>query len=243
MSLAGTIGNQDFRDFSGLDLDLTITGRRPRLLLSWTELPLPNITRFALSGRLHGTPEVPHRLLLEGLEMRIAGDDYEASLAGDVTDLATIDGLDLKFEVSGAAVERLGDWFDWPDLLTRSYTVAGRLTGSRDQLGMTDIAADIQVPEGRLAVSGAIGDLLRGRELELETRLEVTQIAGLARRLGFELPDLDAAEIPRHPPRRLGATGPRDRRVPAGRRQYHGGRPRRDRRSAALAGGSTSVST
>ena len=193
VTINGFIADQDFRDFSGTDLNVKVNGMRPNLILDWTELPIPEVEQYSLRGRLHG--DAPggdsERLALDDFELRMVKGTFKAGLSGSVDDLVTMTGLDLLVDGSGVSLKDLKDWIDLPWIESNTFSVKGRLLGTARSLRVEELESSIDLGNGSVAVGGRIGDLRAGQDVELKTTLLARRTGELSERLGQSIPDLD----------------------------------------------------
>ena len=193
LTINGLIADQDFRDFAGLDLNVTVNGKRPNLILDWTKLPIPEVERYSLRGRLRGDAPggTSEKLGLEDFELSLAKGSFEAGIKGSVNDLVTMSGLDLLVDGSGGSLKDLNDWIDLPWIESKAFSLQGRLRGTARSLRIEELDASVDLGTGALTVDGKIGDLRAGDDVELKTVLSARPAGALSKRLGLSLPDLD----------------------------------------------------
>jgi uncharacterized protein involved in outer membrane biogenesis len=188
----GKIGDQDFRDFDGTQIHLKARGRRPALLLDWTDLPIPEVGRFEFELDLNGEKE---QLRVENLQATLSGGDFEVAIDGRIDHLPEIEGLALNFRATGRTPSELvpAKKGIWPD--TDKFSLAGNLSGNRHKLAVDDLNLALTLGSAKALVQGSIGDVLHGEDLDLSNRITGQDIAVIGEKIQLPLPDLDFVDI------------------------------------------------
>ncbi len=189
---SGRVADQDFRDYQGVEIDLEVRGRRPALLLEWTDLPIPEIGRYELQAKLLGEGE---KLAMEGLQARVDGQGFQVAVAGRAEDIARVDGLDLRVDVSGQSLATITEVADSDWLRTDRFSATGNLRGNRHELAADQL--DIELRHGNLqsTITGSIGNILQGDDAKLAYRIRGENIGAAGHQLPIDLPDLDFVDL------------------------------------------------
>ncbi|MGI9265310.1 MAG: AsmA family protein [Gammaproteobacteria bacterium] len=192
ITATGTIADQDFRDFAGTRFHLKGSGRRPALLLDWTDLPIPEVGRFVFELELQGEDE---RLAVENLDARLSGGDFEVAFQGRVADLKQVSGLSLNFSATGRTLTELvpDKQKKWPE--ADDFSIAGKLSGDRQRLSAEDLNMALSFGAVKVLVQGRVGDVLHGRDLALVNRISGRDFGALGDKLNVSLPDIDYADV------------------------------------------------
>ena len=188
----GTIADQDFRDFTGVQLHLEGQGRRPALLLDWTDLPIPEVGRFTFELDLRGEDE---QLRAENLQVKLSGGDFEVSIDGSIDHLPQVEGMVLGFQATGRTPSELlpSKKGVWPD--TDKFSLAGSLSGNRHKLAVNDLNLALTLGPVKALVQGSIGDVLHGEDLDLSNRITGHDIHVISDKIQLPLPAIDFVDI------------------------------------------------
>lgn len=183
LSLAGTV--IDPTTGEGLDLQLSIDKADSSVLLEWLGDDIPELGEFSMTAHLLGDYETPR---LEGISASLNRNGKVAvSVAGSVTDLYSVDGLDITVE-SHAQQPLLLSWllFDSPDKLA-SLDLKGRLQRHDDRLLISGLKADVTAHTGlALTMTGDAEIYPAGHALgPSDSSLEVT----------FNMPSSSALDV------------------------------------------------
>ncbi len=192
LRLSGDVTDPDFRDYTGFQVAFELAGRRAALLLDWTDLPIPEMRRFALRGRLEGDGG---RLALRGLEGDMAGEGYDVRVAGEAEDLVTMGGIDLRLDAVGTNPVGLVPALELPRPRLGRFSASGRIVGTRPAFALEDVKGELEQDNVELAFEGRVGDLREGRHLELASEISGRRLGLLADVWGLAVPDLDEVEL------------------------------------------------
>jgi uncharacterized protein involved in outer membrane biogenesis len=188
----GRLNDTDFRDFDGVDLMVSASGRRPRLLMELIETPIPLVSRFTFEGRLVGGPT---RMTLEDFDGKFATDSYDISLTGSVGDLATLKGIDLAVKAAGQSMKDLLPAMDASWRETDSFEGAAQLLGDFPELRLQDADISARLAGSGVRMSGRIGDLLHEGDLSIDVEIAGSDTERLARVTGLPIPDIDSVDL------------------------------------------------
>jgi uncharacterized protein involved in outer membrane biogenesis len=188
LAVEGRVLDLDFRDYSGLEASFEASGERPVVLMSWTDLAIPRMDRFQVSGRLTGDGD---RLGLDQLDASLGDEAYDMQITGRVADLTRLSGMGLDFSSSGVSpasfLPRLrGSW-----LATERYTANGRLEGSLTDLKLTNLKVEAGIKATELKVDGTIGDLAGSGDLDVIFGVQGQDMASVSSYFELPVPDVD----------------------------------------------------
>lgn len=188
LELDGKLLDADFRDFDGLEVDFEGTGQRPVVLMAWTDLPIPKMDHFQLSGHLRGTGD---RISLRQADARLGDDDYTVHITGDISDLTRLRGLALDFESSGKSPASFLPRLQGPWLATDKYTASGRLEGSIATLRLSALKIAATVKQTQLTLGGTVDDLAGAGQLDVLFGVHGEDIASVSSFIDLPIPDVD----------------------------------------------------
>ncbi len=99
------------------------------------------------------------------------------ALSGEIKDLIGFSGLDLQLKGSGKNLEEIGLIIGKKLPATDEFAVQGRLTGSIKALSLQAAQGSARRGSLRIAVNGAVKDLLTLKGLDLQSRLTGKDLA------------------------------------------------------------------
>ncbi|MGB5622436.1 MAG: AsmA family protein [Gammaproteobacteria bacterium] len=188
LGVKGRVLDLDFRDYSGLEATFDAVGTRPVVLMAWTDLEIPTMDQFHLSGSLTGNGD---RLELDNLDARIGDSSYALEAGGRITDLTRLAGMSLEFESSGHSPAHFLTFLTGPFLATEQYTASGSLAGSATDLGLGDLDVKAQVKQTTLTLKGTIGDLAGAGDLDVLFGVRGEDMASVSAFFDLPIPDVD----------------------------------------------------
>jgi len=196
--LTGSIA--DVAAGTGVDLQLESSLDDMKLIDALAERQLPRLAPVEVSATLSdrdGSLGVTARAT--------AGDpsgDLRVKLEGSHGDLRRMDDLDIGFEISARDLELLGAELPLDTALPRigPVTLAGRLEGKRDALGVENLTFEIGSRDSiRVKGEGAIGNLvdLSDPQLALRFEIEAHDLKQLGETLALDeaLPEIGPVQV------------------------------------------------
>lgn len=188
LELDGKLLDADFRDFDGLEVDFEGAGQRPVVLMAWTDLAIPQMDHFQLSGQLRGTGD---RISLRQADARLGDDDYTVHITGDISDLTRLRGLALDFESMGKSPASFLPRLQGPWLATDKYTASGHLEGSMGTLRLSALEIAATIKQTQLTLGGTVDDLAGAGELNVLFGVHGEDIASVSSFFDLPIPDVD----------------------------------------------------
>ena len=153
---------KDLLAFSGMDLEVTASGKDLAELARIIDVRLPRTGPFAVKGRLTGSTKA---LSLTEAQGSVSRESLRVSATGKVKDLLSFSGMDLKVTAAGREFADIGTLITTKLPELGSFDLSGRLTGSPKSLGL----------EGLYAVLGK-SDFRGSAKVEFRQRPRVTLV-------------------------------------------------------------------
>jgi len=188
LGVKGQVLDLDFRDYSGLEATFDAVGTRPVVLMAWTELEIPTMDQFHLSGSFSGNGD---RLELDKFDARIGDSSYALEASGRITDLTRLTGMSLEFESSGQSPAHFLTFLTGPWLATEQYTASGKLEGSVTDLDLGDLDVKAQVKQTTLTLQGTIDDLTGAGDIDGLFGVRGKDLASVSAFFDLPIPDVD----------------------------------------------------
>ena len=190
LTAKGSIGN--LIEFSGVDLNLTSSGKDLSEIGPIIGEKLPETDGYTVQGRLNGSAKT---LSLSEAQASAHQGDLSLVLNGRIDDFLNFSGLDLDLKGSGKDLSGIGSILGEKLPATDEFTVQGRLTGSTKLLSMLDARGSARSGGIHITVNGAVKDLLTLRGMDLRSRLTGKNLAEFGDIIGEKFPATDEFEI------------------------------------------------
>jgi uncharacterized protein involved in outer membrane biogenesis len=192
LTISGRIDDPDFRDYQGIRIDIDAKGRRPVVLMGWTDLAIPPLDSFEISGTLVGGDG---RLAMNGLRCRFNSAGYRLSLDGAIGHLPRLEGLDLQFDAAGDRIIQMLPWSDQESTLNGDFTARGHLRGTMTDPHLDPVNFSAELDEARLEIEGTVSDIPDGGRLDARITIDANELAAVGEDLHLSLPDLDRLQL------------------------------------------------
>jgi uncharacterized protein involved in outer membrane biogenesis len=165
LTISGRFG--DLIALSGIDLQLTGSGKDLAEIGPIIGEKLPATDEFAVKGRLTGSAKA---LSLKEAQGSAKQGSLSVALSGEVKDLIAFSGLDLRLKGAGKDLAEIGPIIGEKLPKTGAFTLKGRLTGSAKALSLQKILGNIRRGNLKLNLQGGINNLLAlsGMDLKLD---------------------------------------------------------------------------
>jgi len=188
LTTEGKLLNLDFRDLSGVEAKFNATGKQPRVLMAWTDLAIPKMDHFEISGQMTGSGDL---LKLYDLDAQLGDPTYKMHITGGIADLINLSGMALEFESSGVSpvsfLPRIkGAW-----LATDQYDASGKLVGSVQKVDLTDLIIHGTVKQTQLELTGTFGDLAGAGDIDVVLTIDGRNMASVSSFFELPVPDVD----------------------------------------------------
>lgn len=185
LMLTGSINN--LLDLNGIDLKANASGNNLAQLGPVLGQPLPQTGPFTISGRLTGSTTV---LALGEAHGNISRDKVKLSLTGKISDLLTLEGIDVRWNGSAESLAELNALMDITLPETGPFKAAGRLTGTPRKLTLRSLNGTVHSKHSRLNVTGHVDDLLQLKGIDLGYESSGKDFAELGSLFNTQLPEL-----------------------------------------------------
>jgi uncharacterized protein involved in outer membrane biogenesis len=190
VKVAGAI--DDLSNLTGIDLKLNASGKDLSDIGPVIGEELPTTDQFALKGRLTGSAKA---LALKEAQGSASRGDLSFTVNGTVKDFFNLEGMDLQSQLWGKDLAEFGVVIGEKLPATDKFEIQGRLTGSTDVLALREAQGNARRDSMRLNLTGAVKDLLTLRGMDLQSRLNGSELAEMGPMFGSELPDLGPFEV------------------------------------------------
>ena len=192
LSISGQIDDPDFRDYKGIHLHFSATGRRPVVLMGWTDINMPVLNSFSLAGDLEGKDG---DLGLQNFQSHLTAEGYDLKLAGAVADLPQLEGLAIDFDGTADTITQMLPWSEEAFTAKGRFAARGHLSGDKSAPRLDSVTMTGQIPGVDVEIDGSVMDLHDGGKVDARIKLRAQGLAAVGQRLHVTLPDLDAADI------------------------------------------------
>jgi uncharacterized protein involved in outer membrane biogenesis len=182
----------DLIALSGLDLQLKGSGKDLAQIGKIIGEKLPATDDFTVQGRLTGSAKT---LSLQQAKGSASQGSLRLAVNGEIKDLLAFRGMDLQSRLSGKDLAEFGEMIGEKLPATDQFEIQGRLNGSAEALTLKNAQANAKRGSLRIAVNGAVKDLLTLRGMDLQSRLSGKDLAEFGGIMGEKLPATDEFEI------------------------------------------------
>jgi uncharacterized protein involved in outer membrane biogenesis len=195
LSLAATGRIKDLLSFSGMDLQITGSGKDLAELNQIIDARLPRTGPFTVKGRLTGSNKA---LSLTEAQGNVSRESLSLAATGRIKDLLSFSGLDLQLTGSGKDLAEVGQIIDARLPRTGPFTVKGRLTGSNKALSLTEAQGNVSRERLSVDATGKIKDLLALSGVDLELTAAGKEFAEIGSLISTKLPELGRFDLSGH---------------------------------------------
>jgi uncharacterized protein involved in outer membrane biogenesis len=186
MAISGMIG--DLMAISGVDLELTASGKDLAEIGPIIGEKLPETDDFKVQGRLTGSAKVLSLSEAKGSARR---DGLNLALEGGIKNLLNFNGVDLVAKGSGKDLSKVGAIIGEKLPATDEFAVEGRLTGSAKNLSLKEVQGSAKQGSLSVALSGEVKDLIAFSGLDLQLKGSGKNLAEIGSIVGEKLPATD----------------------------------------------------
>ena len=128
---------------------------------------IPATDEFEIQGQLTGSSRSAH--YAETLRAAPAAAACSIAVNGAIKDLLTLKGMDLQSRLTGKNLAEFGEIIGEKLPATDQFEIQGRLTGSTEALALQKAQGSARRGSMRLAVNGAVKDLLTLKGMDLQS--------------------------------------------------------------------------
>ena len=190
MAISGSVGN--LIAFSGVDLNLTTSGKDLAAMGPIIGEELPATDDYKIQGRLTGSAEA---LALQDAKGSAGRGSLRFTVNGAVQDILTLKGMGLRSKLTGLDLAEFGEIIAVKLPSTDEFEIQGRLTGSTDALALKEAQGNARRGGIQLKVSGGIKQLLSFEGLNLKLDASGKELAEIGHLFGTELPGLGPFDV------------------------------------------------
>ena len=190
LSLQG--GIKDLTMLSGMDLQLTGSGKDLSEIGSIIGEKLPVTDDFTVQGRLTGSAKI---LSLSEAQGSAHQGGLSLVVDGGIKDLLNFNGVDLAVKGSGKDLSEVGTIFNEKLPATDEFAVAGRLTGSAKALSLKEAQGSAKQGNLSVALSGEVKDLIAFSGLDLKLKGAGKDLSEIGPLIGEQLPKTEAFTV------------------------------------------------
>ncbi|MGD9088094.1 MAG: AsmA-like C-terminal region-containing protein, partial [Desulfobacterales bacterium] len=183
---------KDLLNLSGMDLHSRLTGKDLAEFGVVIQEELPATDEFEIQGRLIGSTDV---LGLKGARGNARRGSLQFTANGAVKDLLTLRGMDLNSSLKGKNLEEFGEIIGEKLPATDQFEIQGLLTGSTNVLALQEGHVSASLGSMRLTLTGAVKDLLTLGGIDLQSRLNGSELAEIGLMFGSDLPQLGPFDV------------------------------------------------
>jgi uncharacterized protein involved in outer membrane biogenesis len=178
---------KDFFTLKGIGLQSGLTGKDLAEFGVVIGEKLPATDQFEIKGRLTGSSDA---LTLREAHGNASHGSLRFTVNGSVKDLLNLSGMDLNSSLKGKNLEEFGEIIGERLPATDQFEIQGRLAGSTDVLALQAAQGNARRDSMRLNLTGAVKDLITLRGMDLQYRLNGSELAEMGPMFGSDLPDL-----------------------------------------------------
>ena len=182
----------DVLNLQGIGVEAQLTGKNLATLGLFLDTRLPKTKAFDVTGHLKGSRD---SLRLDNIKGNLSGSAVDIAVSGSVGNLIAFSGVDLKLKSSGKDLAEFGGIIGEKLPATDQFEIQGRLTGSTEALTLAEARGSAKRGSLRIAVNGAVKDLLTFTGMDLQSRLTGKDLSEFGEIIGEKLPATDQFEI------------------------------------------------
>ena len=183
---------KDLFTLRGMDLQSRLTGKNLEEFGGIIGEKLPATDGFEIQGRLTGSAKT---LSLQKADGRANRGSLRLSLNGEIKDLLTLSGMDLRLQGSGKDLAEIGTITGKKLPASDKFTVQGRLMGSTKALSLLEAEGSASRGSLNLTFNGAIKELLALEGINVKLKASGKELAEIGPLLGTGLPELGSFDV------------------------------------------------
>jgi uncharacterized protein involved in outer membrane biogenesis len=183
---------KDLLSLRGMDLQSRLAGKDLTEIGPIIDQKLPATDQFSVRGRLTGSAKALSLLEAKGSASR---GSLSLSLNGEIKDLITMNGMDLKLKGSGKDISEVGAIVGQKLPVTDQFAVETRLTGSAKSLSLQQAKSSANRGSLNLTLNGGIEELPTLKGINFSVKASGKELAEIGPLVGAELPDLGPFDV------------------------------------------------
>lgn len=199
--LGGSIEN--VTKLAGVNVDIDLNGAGVNVFSKYAGIELPDLGPVVVVGKVISDGD---KIGIKELDARTTSQDIDLQIEGGIADLPAFQGIDLHVdaEVRSFNQKNLADLeelltqlkIEFPlELLPRTASVKGKVSGNLEQLAIQDIVAAVADEGLVMNLSGSIDDVIKLEGVKAEANLNSSSTAAFSKYAGMELPELGPLEV------------------------------------------------
>jgi uncharacterized protein involved in outer membrane biogenesis len=178
---------EDLIAYSGINLKVKGAGKDLSAFGAIIGEKLPVTDEFAVEGRLTGSVKA---LSLKEAQGSAKRGSLSLALNGQIKNLPTFSGVNLKVNGSGTNLTQIAKIFDIELPTTDEFAFQGRLAGSTKVLSLSEARGSARRGSLSLVVNGGIEELLTVKGINFNLKASGMELADIGPLVGGELPEL-----------------------------------------------------
>jgi uncharacterized protein involved in outer membrane biogenesis len=192
LAVTGRILDPDFRDFQGIELAFEAAGKRPVLLMEWTDVGIPELDQFEVSGRVIGQSG---HLSVSDFSGQFEAPDYSMIISGDVEHVPDMSGMSLEFDARSGKIAQLLPWRDTPVIVEGEFAAQGRVTGDLVNPRLDPVRLTAEIAGSTLSIEGSLSDFASGGVLQADVSLRSPSPEALGETILISLPPVGTFDL------------------------------------------------
>jgi uncharacterized protein involved in outer membrane biogenesis len=185
-------GIKDLLAFSGVDLQISGSGKDLSAVGAIIDQKLPATDKFTVQARLKGSSKALSLKQAQGSAHR---GSLNLAVKGRIKDLLNFKGVDLIVKGSGKDLSEAGAIIEEKLPATDEFAVEGRLTGSAKSLSLQQAQGSAKRGSLNLTLSGGIEELPALNGINFKVKASGKELAEIGPLVGAELPDLGSFDV------------------------------------------------
>jgi uncharacterized protein involved in outer membrane biogenesis len=190
LQLSGTLANSavkingavdDILTLQGIDVAARLNGKNFASLGPFLDIQLPETKTFDVARHLKGSGDA---LRLDNINGNLSGSSIDMAISGSVANLIAFSGVDLNLKISGKDLAVIAPVIGEKLPTTDRFEIQGHLRGSTATLTLKNAQGSARLGDLRIAVNGAVKDLLTLKGMDLQSRPTGKELAEIGPLVG-----------------------------------------------------------
>jgi len=182
----------DLDELAGIEIEVEIAGANLFDTLALLNVDrMPATDEYAFTGKLAGDwPSIR----ISDARLAVGHANVQGVATGGVQNASELEGFDLLVELNGTDLTSMSRYIDVPLPSTDSFEAQGRLTGTRDDLAVSDARVSLRRDGLALELRGALADVFGLAGIDVDFTTSGGDLASIAELRRFEPPRTDHFE-------------------------------------------------